>query len=34
MSKEQIVDKIVSNLRNLDLHFLKCVLAYTSKLAE
>nr|DAX11582.1 MAG TPA: hypothetical protein [Bacteriophage sp.] len=33
MTKEQIIKSIISNLEHINLHFLKCVLAYTNVLA-
>lgn len=32
--EQQVIEKIICNLSKLNLHFLKAVLAYTSKLAE
>ena len=31
--REELVDKIIENLENTNDYFLKCILAYTNKLA-
>lgn len=32
--KEQLIKTIINNLEHTNVHFLKCILAYTNKLAD
>lgn len=32
--REEIINKILANLEHTNEHFLKCILAYTNKLAD
>ena len=32
--KDEIINKIIHNLKNTNEHFLKCILAYTNVLAD